>query len=207
MKKGFTLIELLAVIVILAIIALIATPIVLNIINDTKESATLRSADFYLDGVEYAISKKILNGATIEDGEYSITEDGNVCMGTLNDNACTGDIMEIEVDGEKPTGGKVNIQEGSIVSYEIEYGDVTVKKENLISFTIEGTTYQAEEGMTWGEWIESDYNTGGFTNYSGDHSIVVDSTGKGYHLENQDEVIVVSNIIVSNGVYLELMPS
>ena len=46
MKKGFTLIELLAVIVILAIIALIATPIVLNIINDTKESASLRSADF-----------------------------------------------------------------------------------------------------------------------------------------------------------------
>ena len=36
MKKGFTLIELLAVIVILAIIALIATPIVIDIINDTK---------------------------------------------------------------------------------------------------------------------------------------------------------------------------
>ena len=52
MKKGFTLIELLAVIVILAIIALIATPIVLSIINDSKESATLRSAQFYLDGVE-----------------------------------------------------------------------------------------------------------------------------------------------------------
>mgnify|MGYP002520298140 CR=1 FL=1 len=34
---GFTLIELLAVIVILAIIALIATPIVLNIIKDTKK--------------------------------------------------------------------------------------------------------------------------------------------------------------------------
>jgi type IV pilus assembly protein PilA len=56
MKKGFTLIELLAVIVILAIIALIATPIVLNIINDTKESAALRSADFYLDGVGYFLN-------------------------------------------------------------------------------------------------------------------------------------------------------
>ena len=33
-KKGFTLIELLAVIVILAVIALIATPAVLNIIED-----------------------------------------------------------------------------------------------------------------------------------------------------------------------------
>jgi hypothetical protein len=33
---------------------------------------------------------------------------------------------------------------------------------NLITFTIEGETYQAEEGMTWGEWVESDYNTSGF---------------------------------------------
>ena len=41
-KKGFTLIELLAVIVILAIIALIATPIVLNIIADSKENSQLR---------------------------------------------------------------------------------------------------------------------------------------------------------------------
>ena len=38
-KKGFTLIELLAVIVILAIIALIAVPIVLGIIDNTKESS------------------------------------------------------------------------------------------------------------------------------------------------------------------------
>ena len=55
-NNGFTLIELLAVIVILAIIAVIAVPIVLNIINDSKESAVLRSADFYLDGVETSIS-------------------------------------------------------------------------------------------------------------------------------------------------------
>ena len=52
MKKGFTLIELLAVIVILAIIATIATPIILSIIEDTKESATLRNAEYYLDAVE-----------------------------------------------------------------------------------------------------------------------------------------------------------
>lgn len=31
----------------------------------------------------------------------------------------------------------------------------------LISFTIAGTSYQAEEGMTWGEWVASSYNTGG----------------------------------------------
>ena len=38
-KKGFTLIELLAVIVILAIIALIATPITINVIENSKKGA------------------------------------------------------------------------------------------------------------------------------------------------------------------------
>lgn len=53
-KKGFTLIELLAVIVILAIIALIATPIILGIINDSRDSAKERSAELVISGVELA---------------------------------------------------------------------------------------------------------------------------------------------------------
>ncbi len=35
------------------------------------------------------------------------------------------------------------------------------KGKTLISFTVAGTSYQAEEGMTWAEWIASSYNTGG----------------------------------------------
>ena len=34
--------------------------------------------------------------------------------------------------------------------------------KRVITFTIDGATYYAEEGMTWGEWVESEYNTGGF---------------------------------------------
>ena len=52
-KKGFTLLELLAVIVILAIIALIATPIVLNMINNAKKSAAVDSAYGYIKAIEY----------------------------------------------------------------------------------------------------------------------------------------------------------
>ena len=52
-KNGFTLIELLAVIVILAIIALIATPIILNMINDAKKSAAKDSAYGYIEAIEY----------------------------------------------------------------------------------------------------------------------------------------------------------
>jgi hypothetical protein len=29
---------------------------------------------------------------------------------------------------------------------------------NLITFTIDGTEYQAEEDMTWSKWVASDYN-------------------------------------------------
>lgn len=35
------------------------------------------------------------------------------------------------------------------------------EEPTLISFTINNTSYQAEEGMSWGEWVESDYNTYG----------------------------------------------
>ena len=37
----------------------------------------------------------------------------------------------------------------------------------LITFTIDGTTYQAIDGMTWGEWLVSSYNTDGFFQYEG----------------------------------------
>ena len=51
-NKGFTLIELLAVIVILAIIALIATPIILNIIEDARVGAYENSAKLIVSTVE-----------------------------------------------------------------------------------------------------------------------------------------------------------
>ena len=58
-KKGFTLIELLAVIVILAVIALIAVPIVLQIINSSKKSSYVRSAELYGDNLQNRVASKI----------------------------------------------------------------------------------------------------------------------------------------------------
>lgn len=48
---------------------------------------------------------------------------------------------------------------GTIV-YNVEL--VEPPAPTLITFTIDGEEYQAEEGMTWGEWVESEYNTDGF---------------------------------------------
>lgn len=47
-----------------------------------------------------------------------------------------------------------------------EYGTTMIiggeTTTNLISFTIEGTTHQAEEGMTYAQWVDSKYNTGNY---------------------------------------------
>ena len=71
--------------------------------------------------------------------------------------------------------------------------DVVYKKEiktsgRIITFTIEGVEYQAEEGMTWRDWCASDYNTawfyisegsnlGGGSNYNFTSEFITDGTG------------------------------
>ena len=62
MKKGFTLIELLAVIIILAIIAIIATPIITDVIEESKESANLRSIEGYAKAVKQKYYNDSLGG-------------------------------------------------------------------------------------------------------------------------------------------------
>ena len=71
-KKGFTLIELLAVIVVLAIIALIATPMVLNIIDEAKKGAAKNSAYAYIHAVEMKIAMDMVGTDSVS-GDTTIT--------------------------------------------------------------------------------------------------------------------------------------
>ena len=163
MKKGFTLIELLAVIVILAIIALIATPIVLNIIRETKESATLRSADFYLDAVELSLAQATLKNKNISDGTYNILESGNICLSYDADNKC----IIVEVKGEVPSvGSTIIITSGKISAIELKYGEKTIvknEKGELIYQTIPTPKSFAEDD--W-ETIAKNVKAGNLSKYN-----------------------------------------
>ena len=46
-------------------------------------------------------------------------------------------------------------------------GVYSIDNVTLINFTVYGDSYQAEENMTWGNWIESDYNTSPAAGVSG----------------------------------------
>ena len=139
-KNAFTLIELLAVIVVLAIIALIATPIVMNTIKRSKKGAAERSADSYVKQVEVAVAEERLSKNEVLDGEYQITNDGNLCRDKSA--SCSDDKkIKIEMNGTKPTSGKIKITNGSVdqSSSSMTVGDYTV------SYNSTKKTYEATE--------------------------------------------------------------
>lgn len=72
----------------------------------------------------------------------------------------------------------------------------------MISFTIAGTTYQAEEGMTWGEWIESSYNTSGY--YLSGTNIQNRSSGLFVCSTDKSILITVQEMILEGTAYYEL---
>ena len=49
--------------------------------------------------------------------------------------------------------------------FSVSFGDISIdystidNNVNTITFTIDGITYYAEEGMTWQDWVNSNYNT------------------------------------------------
>ena len=143
-KRGFTLIELLAVIVVLAIIALIATPIVMNTIKKSKKGAAERSADSYVKQVETVVAEERLSKNEVLEGEYQITSDGNLCRDKSA--SCSDDKkIKIEMNGKKPTSGKIKITNGSVdqTSSSMTIGDYTV------SYNSTKKTYEAiEKGNT-----------------------------------------------------------
>ena len=99
-RNGFTLIELLAVIVILAIIAVIATPIIVGIIEDARESAAADSAYGALDAVEKYYTQTLLGTSP---ATLPITVNfGDAAEGQIAGSAVT-------MSGTKPTAGTVTL--------------------------------------------------------------------------------------------------
>ena len=75
-RKGFTLVELLAVIAIIAIIALITTPIVLNVIQTSKENAFKDTAHgLVVAAGTYQAEKQALNEDTTLFINYKTSSD------------------------------------------------------------------------------------------------------------------------------------
>ena len=114
-NKGFTLVELLAVIVILAVISLIATPMVLGVIEKSKKSAAIESANGILDAAEKNMIESMLSGESKT--RYDLS----------NDNS-------LSYKGEKPESGILLIDDKGKMSIKAKINGYCVLK------TYNGTT-------------------------------------------------------------------
>ena len=129
-EKGFTLVELLAVIVILAVIALIATPIILGLINESRQKAAADSAWGTIKAVElaYARTESAPTSVTVTwaSGEISTTDSVSSLV-TLN--------------GQKPTSGSVTVNStGTTTISNLKFGNYTCNFKTNSTTEIECTS-------------------------------------------------------------------
>ena len=122
MKKGFTLIELLAVIIILAIVALIATPIILDVVEDARKSAAKSETSMILSGIQ----------------SYCATEDMKVQMGSVQASAakCSGKASITAAD----VATMVNLGNAKVTDVTVSDGKYTFSVlSNGYKYTVTGS--------------------------------------------------------------------
>ncbi len=114
-EKGFTLIELLAVIVILAVIALIATPLIMNVIDDARRGSAKNGAYGYVKALENTIATEMIKDVTISPMETQ-TIVGQVVFTKLANNGNMEDAgtRGINYKGTKPSRHNLNIIDGTV---------------------------------------------------------------------------------------------
>ena len=85
----------------------------------------------------------------------------------------------------------------------VDNGGGTVSPK-LITFTIESTDYQAEEGMTWREFVDSEYNAYNRVSANGTSGLVY-FDGISYNVTNSNnspDYVYASDVIQSTTYYL-----
>ena len=120
-KKGFTLIELLAVIVILAIIALIATPLILNVIDQAREGAAKNSAYGYASAVESYLALELLKPST------TVSMTGTFTNSTISVKGTKPSAVSLTISNGTITGGTITV-DGYISTFGTNGSITTITK-------------------------------------------------------------------------------
>lgn len=174
-----------------------------NVVDQTKRlvnGGECKTVTFEGNGSSYA---SVIIGETTYNSPGSVSVlPGTVIKAVVQGNSTSVTSCAVIVDGVQVVGNTSSGSYEYIVTDDctvkftsgyqgsmdsgLIYGKVDIttggggeSTPTLISFTIDGTSYQAEEGMTWGEWLASSYNTGGFKALSFFGQLIVeDSNGK-----------------------------
>lgn len=165
-----------------------------------------------------------LEGTWASDATVKVTADKTVTL-TNSINPADQKVLDVTFAGiEKAGDNTQSVQAVEAVSvsdisnalfgvwsgkfnYNVEY--VEAADVELISFTITSydgkeiiSEYQAEKGMTWREWVNSEYNTNGYF-ISGDMVYL----SNGMHLRDQNQSMYIADDVILAQGYSRNMPS
>ena len=125
LNNAFTLIELLAVIIILAIVALIATPIILNVINDARISAGRSEAQMIYSGIN--------NYCQTEEMKYQLDNSyTKICTSSM-----TPDVVDQMVNLGNSKVNKLTYNGYNLIELEIESNNHIFRLCNDGSFAMD----------------------------------------------------------------------
>lgn len=147
--------------------------------NQSKGTATVNSDKISATFSASNMSLNETNTFAYEIKNSEVDVDANVQMSTTNSNS---EYYSVEIKEVVSNSSSFRINAGDTVliniivkmiktpitssdstaNFTISINATPTTEPELITFSIAGITYQAEKGMTWGEWIDSEYNTGGF---------------------------------------------
>ena len=184
-SKGFTLVELLAVIVILAIIALITTPIILNVIEQSRKNAAVDKAWGTIDAVRLAYAQaqdpvdpvglpftvNFPKGTeTCKGGEGSSDGTTNTPCGTITATGGgwgTGYVNQqpVAASGEMPQNGFVTmLEDGSIIAYQLQFGRYycsTIKEDQSDFDSNSMICSRTKDNVSLTNWKDNGHYIGG----------------------------------------------
>ena len=191
-KKGFTLIELLAVIIILAVIALIATPIVLNVVDNARKSANKDSAYGLLDSAKLYYMESLLDeskslsgnliykinvsGSKPDSGTIYINNKGEIALAVVYDKTCfTKNYEDTDLTESDDIENCIVTVPRELYKDSVLNGADPELKDNLVAVTIntDGTVKKADIYSEWYNytnktWANAVLLNGGDTYSAGD---------------------------------------
>ena len=149
--------------------------------NITGTLTDFQIMNIYVDGNETN---------TMPTGDYSIDEENSYCY--ISDPLIHDSNVNLYTNsnGEHIIGGFTK-GEKCVLYFESKV---------LITFTIDNQELTAEEGMTWGEWIASEYNTTNIGNPICESYITFVENNKLYYI-NYNGSQTISDIIINDRSY------
>ena len=109
--------EIFAVILIVCMILVILVPVIINAVEFSNKKVLINNVVAFRNEVDKNLLSISASGEDVTDGCYYIMNEGNVCLGKYDDvlNHCFSDVLKIELSGEIPKAGVIDIF-GGVVS-------------------------------------------------------------------------------------------